>query len=47
MGLEDIKKIRDRLPLETAIILTHRNGMPNINGLENTLIAEDLKTFHF
>ncbi len=47
MGIDDVKKIRERLPLETAIILTHRNGMPNINGLENTLIAEDLKTFHF
>ncbi len=47
MGLEDVKKIRKRLPPETAIILTHRNGLPNVNGLENTLIAEDLKTFRF
>ncbi len=47
MGLDDVKKIRKRLPPETAIILTHRNGLPNVNGLENTLIAEDLKTFRF
>lgn len=47
MGLDDVKKIRKRLSPETAIILTHRNGLPNVNGLENTLIAEDLKTFRF
>ena len=47
MGLDDVKKIRKRLPPETAIILTHRNGLPNVNGLSNTLIAEDLKTFRF
>jgi ribonuclease BN (tRNA processing enzyme) len=47
MGLEDVKTIRKRLPPETAIILTHRNGLPNVNGLANTLIAEDLKTFRF
>ena len=47
MGLDDVKVIRKRLPPETAIILTHRNGLPNVNGLNNTLIAEDLKTFRF
>jgi len=47
MSLDDVKVIRKRLPPETAIILTHRNGLPNINGMENTLIADDLKTFRF
>ena len=47
MSLDDAKKIRKRLPPETAIILTHRNGLPNVNGMDNTLIAEDLKTFRF
>ncbi len=47
MSLDDAKMIRKRLPPETAIILTHRNGLPNVNGMDNTLIAEDLKTFRF
>ena len=47
MSLDDAKKIRKRLPPETAIILTHRNGLPNVNGMDNTLIADDLKTFRF
>jgi ribonuclease BN (tRNA processing enzyme) len=47
MGLEDVAKIRERLPAETQIILTHLNGPPSLNGLTNTLVAEDLKTFHF
>jgi len=47
MGLEDVKKVRECLPAETQIILTHLNGRPSLNGLAGTLIAEDLKTFHF
>ncbi len=47
MGLDEVKKIRERLAPETAIILTHLNGQPNVNGLANTLVAEDLKTFRF
>jgi len=47
MSLDDAKMIRKRLPPETAIILTHRNGLPNVNGMDNTLIADDLKTFRF
>lgn len=47
MGLEDLKKIRKKLPLETTIVLTHLNGLPNLNGMSNVLIAADLKTFHF
>lgn len=47
MGLDDVRKIRERLSPETAIILTHLNGPPNANGMVNTLIAEDLKTFRF
>lgn len=47
MGIDDIKIIRKRLPLETTIILTHLNGQPNVNGLENVVTAQDLKTFRF
>ncbi len=47
MGLDDVKKIRESLSPETTIILTHLNGRPSVNGLANTLIAEDLKTFRF
>ena len=47
MSLDDVKVIRERLSPETAIILTHRNGLPNVNGMDNTLIADDLKTFRF
>lgn len=47
MGLDDVKKIRGRLAPETTIVLTHLNGLPNVNGLHNVLTAADLKTFHF
>ena len=47
MGLHDIKVIRDRITPETTIILTHMGSKPHVNGLANTLIADDLKTFTF
>lgn len=47
MGLDDVKKIRERVPLDTAIVLTHLNGQPNVNGMQNVLTAADLKTFRF
>jgi ribonuclease BN (tRNA processing enzyme) len=47
MGLDDIKVIRKRVPDDTAIVLTHLNGNPQVNGLPNVLVAEDLKTFKF
>jgi ribonuclease BN (tRNA processing enzyme) len=47
MGLDDVKVIRKRLPQETAMVLTHMSGTPILNGLANTLVAEDLKTFQF
>lgn len=47
MGLDEVKKIRKRIAPETTIVLTHLNGQPNLNGMDNTLIAADLKTFHF
>lgn len=47
MGLDDLKKIRQKLPPETTIVLTHLNGQPNLNGMNNVLVAADLKTFHF
>jgi hypothetical protein len=47
MGLEDIKVIRDRITPETTIVLTHMKTKPHLNGLANTLIADDLKTFTF
>ena len=30
---------------ETAIVLTHLNGTPHLDGLKNVVTAEDLKTF--
>lgn len=47
MGLEDVTVIRERISPKTTMILTHLSERPNINGLKNTLIAEDLKTFTF
>ncbi|MEO8458387.1 MAG: ribonuclease Z [Chloroflexota bacterium] len=47
MGLSDIKVVRDRITPETTMILTHLSAKPILNGLKNTLIAEDLKTFTF
>jgi ribonuclease BN (tRNA processing enzyme) len=47
MGLDDIKVIRRRISPETTIILTHLDAKPSVNGLANTLVAEDLKTFRF
>jgi hypothetical protein len=47
MGLEDIKLIRQRVDPKTAIVLTHLNGDPKIDGLKNVIAAEDLKTFKF
>jgi ribonuclease BN (tRNA processing enzyme) len=47
MGMDDIKVIRKRVPEETTIVLTHLSGIPQVNGLSNVLIAEDLKTFQF
>lgn len=47
MGLDDAKAIRARLSPHTTIILTHLNGVPITGGLENTLAAQDFKTFRF
>jgi ribonuclease BN (tRNA processing enzyme) len=47
MGLDDVKVIRDRITPETTMVLTHLSSPPVVNGMKNTLIAEDLKTFHF
>jgi hypothetical protein len=47
MGLSDVQVIRDRITPETTIILTHMQTKPHVNGLANTLIADDLKTFTF
>lgn len=47
MGIDDVKVIRDRLAPETTVVLTHMSGTPILNGMKNTLIAEDLKTFRF
>lgn len=47
MGLDDVRKIRDELPHETTIILTHLNGQPDTSGMKNVLTAADLKTFRF
>jgi hypothetical protein len=29
------------------MILTHLSSKPSLNGMANTLVAEDLKTFRF
>jgi len=47
MGLDDIRVIRERVPQETAMVLTHLNGDPQVDGMRNVLVAEDLKTFRF
>ncbi len=47
MGLADVRTIRERLPAETAIILTHLNGKPDLQGLANVVAAEDLATYRF
>jgi ribonuclease BN (tRNA processing enzyme) len=47
MGLDDVKVIRGRLSKATKMVLTHMSGTPVLNGLANTLVAEDLKTFRF
>ena len=46
-GPRRLKVIRNRLAPETTIVLTHMSGTPILNGMTNTLIAEDLKTFRF
>ncbi len=47
MGLDDVRTIRQRLPAETTMILTHLNGKPDTDGLQNVIAAEDLATYRF
>ena len=47
MGMDDLPVIRERVAPDTAIVLTHLNGEPDIAGLENVLIARDFGTYHF
>ena len=47
MGLDDAKVIRGRIAPETAIVLTHLDGSPHLDGLKNVVTAEDLKTIRF
>jgi hypothetical protein len=47
MGLDDAKRIRQRIAPETTIVLTHLDSRPHLDGLANTIPAEDLKTFRF
>ncbi len=47
MGLDDIKLIRQRIPAETTMVLTHLNGEPATTGLKNVLTARDMTTFRF
>ncbi len=46
-GMDDLRLIRKRVAPETAIILTHLNGEPDISGLENVIMAEDFRTYRF
>ncbi len=47
MGSDDLRIIRKRLPPETAIILTHLDGEPDISGLTNVIAAQDFGTYRF
>jgi len=47
MGLDDVKVVRSRVSPDTTMILTHLNGEPHVNGLDNVLVAKDLATFKF
>ena len=47
MGLDDARAIRAKVRPETAIVLTHMNSQPDINGMANVVTAADLKTFRF
>jgi ribonuclease BN (tRNA processing enzyme) len=47
MGLNDLRVIRQRLPLETTIVLTHLSGDPDLAGLENVIAARDFGSYRF
>lgn len=47
MSLDEARVVRRRLSPRTAIVLTHLNGAPVTDGMENVLVAKDLKTFRF
>lgn len=47
MGLDDMHAIRAGVSPDTTIVLTHLNGEPAVNGLNNVVAAHDLATFHF
>jgi ribonuclease BN (tRNA processing enzyme) len=47
MGLDDIRRLRKAVDPATAIILTHLDGDPDTQGLDNVIVAEDLATYHF
>jgi ribonuclease BN (tRNA processing enzyme) len=47
MGMDDLRVIRKRVAAETAIVLTHLNGEPDIAGLENVIAARDFGSYRF
>jgi len=47
MGFADALELRRQLPRETAIVLTHRESDPDVSGLENVFLAQDLATLRF
>lgn len=47
LGLDEIKTIRERVPPETAIILTHLDGEPATGNLPNVIVAQDMATYRF
>ncbi|MEX0801559.1 MAG: MBL fold metallo-hydrolase [Dehalococcoidia bacterium] len=47
MGLDDLRVIRDRVAPETAIVLTHLNGEPDVSGFENVIAARDFASYRF
>jgi len=47
MGLADIRELREALPPQTTLLLTHIGEETAAAGLPNTLIAQDFQTYRF
>jgi ribonuclease BN (tRNA processing enzyme) len=47
MGIDDLRVIRQRVAAETAIVLTHLNGEPDVAGLDNVITASDFGSYRF
>ena len=47
LGIDDISMIRQKIEPETSIILTHIGSTPNLDGLDNVILAEDFARYEF